>query len=75
MAARFVRDEEAAGSNPATPTQFTGHSLPRDVAFFHAGPKRYPVTDQDGVRRPTTPDGDVLDLASRDEMYRTDPAG
>ena len=26
MAARFVRDEEAAGSNPATPTQVTGHS-------------------------------------------------
>jgi hypothetical protein len=29
-----VRDEEAAGSNPATPTQVTGH-LPRwDVAFL-----------------------------------------
>jgi hypothetical protein len=25
LAARFVRDEEAAGSNPATPTQVTGH--------------------------------------------------
>ena len=24
MAARFVRDEEAAGSNPATPTQVKG---------------------------------------------------
>jgi hypothetical protein len=24
LAARFVRDEEAAGSNPATPTQVTG---------------------------------------------------
>ena len=33
MAARFVRDEEAAGSNPATPTQVTGHSLSWDVAF------------------------------------------
>ena len=36
MAARFVRDEEAAGSNPATPTQVKGHSLIRDVAFFYA---------------------------------------
>jgi hypothetical protein len=30
----WLRDEEAAGSNPATPTQVTGHSLPRDVAFL-----------------------------------------
>ena len=36
MAARFVRDEEAAGSNPATPTQLTGHSPKGDVAFFYA---------------------------------------
>ena len=28
-----LRDEEAAGSNPATPTQVTGHSPRRDVAF------------------------------------------
>jgi hypothetical protein len=33
---RSVRDEEAAGSNPATPTQLTGHSPKRDVAFFYA---------------------------------------
>ena len=32
----LIRDEEAAGSNPATPTQLTGHSPKRDVAFFHA---------------------------------------
>jgi hypothetical protein len=25
LAARFVRDEEAAGSNPATPTKVTSH--------------------------------------------------
>ena len=35
-AAPIVRDEEAAGSNPATPTQLTGHSPKRDVAFFYA---------------------------------------
>ena len=34
LAARFVRDEEAAGSNPATPTQVKGHSPRREVAFF-----------------------------------------
>ena len=34
--ARWLRDEEAAGSNPATPTQVTGHSLPGDVAFIYA---------------------------------------
>jgi hypothetical protein len=27
LAARFVRDEEAAGSNPATPTQLKGQFL------------------------------------------------
>jgi pimeloyl-ACP methyl ester carboxylesterase len=32
----WLRDEEAAGSNPATPTQVTGHSPRRDVAFFSA---------------------------------------
>jgi hypothetical protein len=32
----WLRDEEAAGSNPATPTQLTGHSLPGDVAFLYA---------------------------------------
>jgi hypothetical protein len=32
-AATWLRDEEAAGSNPATPTQVTGHSPRRDVAF------------------------------------------
>ena len=31
-----VRDEEAAGSNPATPTQVKGHSPLWDVAFFYA---------------------------------------
>jgi hypothetical protein len=31
--ARLVRDEEAAGSNPATPTQLTGHLRSRMVAF------------------------------------------
>ena len=31
-----VRDEEAAGSNPATPTQLTGHSPRWDVAFLYA---------------------------------------
>ena len=36
MAARFVRDEEAAGSNPATPTQVTGHSPFQAVAYFYA---------------------------------------
>jgi hypothetical protein len=29
-----VRDEEAAGSNPATPTQHTGHLRSSRVAFF-----------------------------------------
>ena len=33
MAARFVRDEEAAGSNPATPTQVIGHSHSRKWPF------------------------------------------
>jgi hypothetical protein len=32
-AARWLRDEEAAGSNPATPTQVTGHLPHRAVAF------------------------------------------
>ena len=31
--ARPVRDEEAAGSNPATPTQVKGHDPIRDMAF------------------------------------------
>ena len=31
---RSVRDEEAAGSNPATPTQVTGHLRAPQVAFF-----------------------------------------
>ena len=31
--AGWLRDEEAAGSNPATPTHVTGHSPRRDVAF------------------------------------------
>jgi hypothetical protein len=35
LAARFVRDEEAAGSNPATPTQVKGHFPSRDAAFFY----------------------------------------
>jgi hypothetical protein len=30
---RLLRDEEAAGSNPATPTQVTGHLLFSQVAF------------------------------------------
>ena len=34
--ASAVRDEEAAGSNPATPTQVTGHSPRWGVAFFYA---------------------------------------
>src|SRR5271165_6655754 len=38
--ASAVRDEEAAGSNPATPTQVTGHSPQRDVAFFYAVQQR-----------------------------------
>ena len=33
---RSVRDEEAAGSNPATLTQLTGHLPRRDVAFSYA---------------------------------------
>jgi len=33
LAARFVRDEEAAGSNPATPTQVRGHLLTREMVF------------------------------------------
>jgi hypothetical protein len=33
---RAVRDEEAAGSNPATPTQVTGHSPTQAVAYFYA---------------------------------------
>ena len=32
--ARWLRDEEAAGSNPATPTQLTGHLRSMRVAFF-----------------------------------------
>ena len=32
----WLRDEEAAGSNPATPTQVKGHSPTREVAFFSA---------------------------------------
>jgi len=32
----WLRDEEAAGSNPATPTQVTGHSLTWEVPFFLA---------------------------------------
>jgi hypothetical protein len=32
-AACWLRDEEAAGSNPATPTQVKGHSPQWDVAF------------------------------------------
>jgi hypothetical protein len=35
-AAPLVRDEEAAGANPATPTQVTGHSPQWDMAFFYA---------------------------------------
>ena len=31
-----LRDEEAAGSNPATPTQVTGHSPTQAVAYFYA---------------------------------------
>jgi hypothetical protein len=33
--ARWLRDEEAAGSNPATPTQVTGHSptMGRGLSF------------------------------------------
>jgi hypothetical protein len=33
LAARFVRDEEAAGSNPATPTQVKGR-FPWEPALF-----------------------------------------
>jgi hypothetical protein len=40
LAARFVRDEEAAGSNPATPTQVKGHSPMREVALFYAVQQR-----------------------------------
>jgi hypothetical protein len=29
----WLRDEEAAGSNPATPTQVKGHNPQREVAF------------------------------------------
>jgi hypothetical protein len=35
-AAPLVRDEEAPGSNPATPTQVKGHLPQRDVAFSYA---------------------------------------
>jgi hypothetical protein len=39
LVARFVRDEEAAGSNPVTPTQAKGHFPTWEVAFFdpHSG--------------------------------------
>jgi hypothetical protein len=33
-AAPLVRDEEAAGSNPATPTQVTGHIWLSGMAFY-----------------------------------------
>src|ERR1700722_5980942 len=33
LVARFVRDEEAAGSNPVPPTQVRGHLLSREMAF------------------------------------------
>jgi hypothetical protein len=32
--ARWLRDEEAAGSNPATPTQVTGHLRSSRVAVL-----------------------------------------
>jgi hypothetical protein len=38
LAARFVRDEEAAGSNPATPTKVRGHIRHKDMA--RDGPER-----------------------------------
>jgi hypothetical protein len=36
LAARFVRDEEVAGSNPVTPTIVMGHLHIVQVAFFIA---------------------------------------
>jgi hypothetical protein len=33
LAARFVRDEEAAGSNPATPTQVRRHVIEAQARF------------------------------------------
>jgi len=33
----LLRDEEAAGSNPATPTQLTGHSPAAGRGLSHAG--------------------------------------
>jgi hypothetical protein len=42
-----IRDEEAAGSNPATPTQVKGHSPRRDVAIFYA-------VQQQGTATPTS---------------------
>ena len=40
MVARFVRDEEAAGSNPVTPTTFSHVS---DVVTVHCGSVNGPV--------------------------------
>ena len=40
MVARFVRDEEAAGSNPVTPTTFSHVS---DVMSVHCGSVSRPV--------------------------------
>jgi hypothetical protein len=40
LVARFVRDEEAAGSNPVTPTTY---SHVRDVASVHCGSANGPV--------------------------------
>jgi hypothetical protein len=39
--ARWLRDEEAAGSNPATPTQVTGHS--------HSGKWPFPMPSETSV--------------------------
>jgi hypothetical protein len=47
-----VRDEEAAGSNPATPTQAKGHSPQWDVAFFYAVQQQSTVTPRDATASP-----------------------
>jgi hypothetical protein len=34
LVARFVRDEEVAGSNPVTPTNFSGQNLILEVELY-----------------------------------------
>ena len=73
MAARFVRDEEAAGSNPATPTQVKGHSHRRKWPF----PMPYSSKVQQRLRTKLPPEPlerskrlsvRDLDLASRSRI-------